>query len=671
MMKKHIPIFAFAIVLAVIYTAAAPNLFAAGKKNPWKEWLDEVDIIITRLERSVANILQTEEERDRFKQMFWKSRDTNPQTPENEYQAEFYQRLYYARNYLKGPKSDRGRIYILLGKPTDKTNFSGDPNLVECELWSYEGNDKPGLLPFMNLLFYKPRDLGDYQLFHPGIHGPRDLLIPPLADRMRNKMQAYKEIKGISAQLASASLSVIPSEGDPRGAMSVSSSNYALNQIYNLPEREAEVGYIKNFTSPTGVVRVTHTTNAIRGFGCIAVLYDKGLPFVHYALMPDVLKLKNLSQNLYEAEINLLISIENTRGGIIYQNHRKIDLKVDTVRKQNIDKRRIVFRDFAPVIEGDYNVIATYINKTTREFFTCEQKITVSPDQKPGGDFLQAAVGFQLKEIDGSGYMPFAAGNFLVLTDPRFTFSQKDALEGILRYDGGDSLPGIFLEKTGDTGYTVPIQALKTTQAGWLKFRQPLNEVKDGRYRLTVKIGEDKKVILAPKLHVLPFYIQVNRPFAMEKPEPASARNNYIFVRAQEYLSAGMVDRAIASFNELPRSLWNAASLPFIGKAYYLKGDYAEVLRLLEKEEVKKEYSTLLMLANSSIELKDYPRALKYLEKIRKYGDTVEINQLLAATYLSMGNREKAVSFYDRARKLKNKDTLENTQNKKKENNHE
>jgi len=79
------------------------------------------------------------------------------------------------------------------------------------------------------------------------------------------------------------------------------------------------------------------------------------------------------------------------------------------------------------------------------------------------------------------------------------------------------------------------------------------------------------------------------------------------------------------------------------------------------------------MLANSAIELRQHPRTLKYLEEIRKYGDTPEINQSIASTYLSMGNREKAADYYKRARELINKSTLEQNENKdlKKENNHE
>jgi GWxTD domain-containing protein len=674
-MKTYITHIALVVFLAVICLGTGSDLFPGQKKDPWKQWLDEVDPIITRLERSVARMLKTEEERKRFKQMFWKARDPEIKTPENEYQVEYYSRLYYADKFLNGVKSDRGRIYILMGKPDNKTDFAGQAMLVECELWNYEGEDRPGLLPYMNLLFFKPRDLGDFQLYHPGIHKPRDLLAPQHNSRIRDQLRAYRELKMISAELASASLSVIPSEGDPRIAMSISSSTYALNRIYTLPERETESGYIKNFVSPGGHVEVSHSTNAIRGFGYITVTWNKGIPFVHYALMPDVLRLKHVSKNLFTADINLHISIEDLKGNIIYQNRRQIDLKIDREKKQKIDDQRVVFRDFAPITTGDFNVVTTFMNKTTREFFTHTKQITV------GKHTLFALVGFTLKEIDMKGYVPFAADRLLVLTDPRSTFCQKDTLEGIvLVYAPADSHgpPEIFLEKTNDKRYIVNIQAQAAENGQYeniklYKFREPLSEIKDGNYWLTIRGPGGQPGTITQKIHILPFYIDVKRPFAIERPEPASARDNYIFVQAQQYLEAGNVDQAIAYFNKIPSSLWNSTSLPVIARAYYLKGDYARVIQLLEREDVKKEYPTLLMLANSSIELKLHPRALKYLQEVRKYGDTIEINQLIASTYISMGNRDKAMVYYERARKLKNKDIPQKNQDqdKKKENNHE
>jgi GWxTD domain-containing protein len=637
-----------AVLLCALLLAAAPAAAKNKKTDPWKQWLKEIDPILTRQERSVAKALQTLETRKRFQDLFWKARDPDPRTPQNEYKAEYYRRLNYVKRKLGGVKSDRGRIYILLGKPFELERFSGYQNLVECEVWSYRTGGRHGLFPFMNIVFYKPRDMGDFQLYHPGIHTPIDLLSPYYSGQIRSLVQAYGELKKNSTELAQASLSIIPSEGVPGMSMSLSSSNFALNKVYTLPEREAEEGYTRSFKVLTGSVQVTHSTAAIRGYGTIALSRNKGVTFLNYALMPEMLKLQFTSDDQYAAEVHVHINIEDEAGKLVYQNERKINVKVTPEKKQEIEKRKIVFMHFAPIIEGDFNVTLMFLNKTTQEFFTHKEKISISKD------IPLVTVGFQLKTIETKGYMPFAAGDFLVFIDPRSTFNQKDVLEGVVYMPQGSQPPELFLENLDNEAHKIKVRPL-VDMGNLYKFRLPLADVKDDNYRLMVKTADGHTHAAARRIHVLPFYIGVERPVTMAKPEPAASVHNYRFVQAQQHLNTGSVDRAIETFNKIPGRFWNAVSLPVIARAYYVKKDYARVVELLERENVPKGYATLILLANSSIELKQYGKAVRYLEQIRKYGDSVEINQLLAASYLSLGEQEKAKRYYEYARKLMKK----------------
>ena len=636
---------AYIVFLFLLFPALSSfaSPIPANEKDEWKTWLEEVDPIITRQERSVAKLLKTVEERKRFQELFWKARTTDPHNPRNEYKIEYYRRLDYARRKLGGMKSDRGRIYILLGEPFNIERYTGEENTVDSEMWEYRTDGRHGLFPFMNLVFYKPRDTGDYQLYHPGIHQPRDLLSPYYADNARTMKAAYTELKKNSTELAQASLSVLPDEGDPDMNMALSSSNFAFNRIYSLPEKEAELGYIRNFKTPTGTVQVSHTTNSIHGHGCTAITRDKDVTFINYAMMPDIMKFQHVSQDRFTAEINIHINIEDQKGNLIYQDMRRIDLDVNTERKQSIDRRKVVFMNFAPIIEGDFNVTLMFINKSTEEFFTYKTRVSVSKDIPP------AAAGFNLQAVDNGNFMPFTAGNFMVLTDPRSTFNQKEALEGIVQ---STQMPELYLQNLDNRNNKIKIESV-IKSGDMYKFRLPLSDVKDDNYQLIVKIPGEK-VVEAPirKIHVLPFYIDIQRPLPIARPEPAAAYNNYRFVQAQEYLNMGNTDQAVANFNLVPRKYWNASSLPVIARAYYVKKDYATVLQLLENDQVKKVYATLIMLANSAIELKRFDRALEYLEKLRQYGDSVEINQLMAAVYLSTGQREKAKIHYEKARQL-------------------
>ncbi|HEY6971556.1 MAG TPA: GWxTD domain-containing protein [Candidatus Angelobacter sp.] len=87
-----------------------------------KRWINEdVRWIITDEELSAWKKLTTNAERDAFIEAFWQRRDPTPDTEENEYKDEHYRRIAYANEHyaagIPGWRSDRGRIYIMYGKP--------------------------------------------------------------------------------------------------------------------------------------------------------------------------------------------------------------------------------------------------------------------------------------------------------------------------------------------------------------------------------------------------------------------------------------------------------------------------------------------------------------------------------------------------------------------------
>ncbi len=88
----------------------------------YKKWLDEdVRWIISDEERSAFKQLSNDAERDAFIENFWMRRDPTPDTEENEFKEEHYRRIQYANEHfaagIPGWKTDRGRIYIMYGKP--------------------------------------------------------------------------------------------------------------------------------------------------------------------------------------------------------------------------------------------------------------------------------------------------------------------------------------------------------------------------------------------------------------------------------------------------------------------------------------------------------------------------------------------------------------------------
>jgi GWxTD domain-containing protein len=119
-------------------------------KGPYKKWLDEdVVYIITDEERAAFKQLSNDEERDNFIEAFWQRRDPTPDTEENEYKEEHYQRIAYANEHfaagVPGWKTDRGRIYIMYGKADE---VESHPSGGTYERPMEEGGGETSTFPF-------------------------------------------------------------------------------------------------------------------------------------------------------------------------------------------------------------------------------------------------------------------------------------------------------------------------------------------------------------------------------------------------------------------------------------------------------------------------------------------------------------------------------------------
>src|SRR5688572_11568701 len=185
------------LAVAILALAFAAIPLAAQPKNPqdpsekprkvkeelkkaYKDWLDkDVAYIITDEERRAFKKLETDDEREHFIEEFWRRRDPDPDTNENEYREEYYERIAYANEHfasgIPGWKTDRGRIYIMYGKPDEKeTHPSGGAynrktygggsltSTYPFEVWFYRY--LPGVGSGIEIEFVDPTGSGEYRI---------------------------------------------------------------------------------------------------------------------------------------------------------------------------------------------------------------------------------------------------------------------------------------------------------------------------------------------------------------------------------------------------------------------------------------------------------------------------------------------------------------------------
>ncbi|CAN5473280.1 hypothetical protein BH10ACI2_BH10ACI2_02230 [soil metagenome] len=132
-------------------------------KTAYKKWLEnDVAYIITNEEKKAFKALTTDDERENFIENFWRRRDPNPDTEQNEFRDEYYERIAYANEHyasgIPGWKTDRGRVYIAWGKPD---SVEAHPSGGAYERPSYEGGGSTTTYPFETWFYRHLDNVGD------------------------------------------------------------------------------------------------------------------------------------------------------------------------------------------------------------------------------------------------------------------------------------------------------------------------------------------------------------------------------------------------------------------------------------------------------------------------------------------------------------------------------
>jgi GWxTD domain-containing protein len=156
-----------------------PRKIKRELKKAYVDWIDDVDPILTQAERDAFKKLATDDEREKFIEDFWNSRDPDPDTVENEFKDDYFERVAYANEHFSSGKpgrlTDRGRIYIKFGKPDDieshpaggfyerpSSDGGGSTTTYPFEKWFYRYI--PNVRSGVELEFVDPTGSGEFRL---------------------------------------------------------------------------------------------------------------------------------------------------------------------------------------------------------------------------------------------------------------------------------------------------------------------------------------------------------------------------------------------------------------------------------------------------------------------------------------------------------------------------
>ena len=175
----------------------------------YKKWLNEdVRWIITDQEKKAFLSLSNDEERDAFIEQFWRRRNPNPDSPENEFREEHYRRIAYANEHFAAGKpgwmTDRGHIYIAYGPPDSIDSHpsggpydrpmdegGGETTTFPFEVWHYRYIE--GIGENIDIEFVDTCMCGDYHMTIDRSEKDALLHVPNAGDTLYEEMGMAKK----------------------------------------------------------------------------------------------------------------------------------------------------------------------------------------------------------------------------------------------------------------------------------------------------------------------------------------------------------------------------------------------------------------------------------------------------------------------------------------------
>ncbi len=135
--------------------------------DKYRQFLEDVDPIILPQERDTFLILETDPQRDIYIDQFWHRRDVAQGTTNHTFHDVYYARIDEAKDKFKFLSTDRARVYLINGEPTEMLDIDCDRYLQPIEIWKYFY--LPAFGHNVRFLFYVPRMEQEYRLWQPSM----------------------------------------------------------------------------------------------------------------------------------------------------------------------------------------------------------------------------------------------------------------------------------------------------------------------------------------------------------------------------------------------------------------------------------------------------------------------------------------------------------------------
>ncbi len=660
------------LLMAAVAAAAvffAPLRTAAEDKEAlparFRAWLgEEAFYIITATEKDVFLKLANDREREMFIEAFWRHRDPTPGSEVNEFKEEHYRRLAYVERRFRGGgkpgwKTDRGRVYILLGEPLTVRSFDGRTDYYPAEMWSYQGIEGYGLPQAFHLVFYQPGGIGDYILFNPGVEGPWTLIRNYDGD-IGNIAEAFSYLDVIEPDLARASLSLVPGEG----SLTVPSlaSAQLLQNIDAYAVKKVADKYARKFLDYKDVIEVDYSANFIDGDALVKIFRDEeGTAWVHLALEPA-----RLSMGEEGGQVSTLLEIHgllaDDTGRSVYQFDRRVPLRFTGEQFARMRNRPMDFLWAFPVLPGRYRFSLLLKNAVSKEFTSVEKTLTV-PANRGELEMSELLLAFNARTSPAAerAVWPFAFAAVQLYGQPGNTFITADTLTVYFQFF---NLPEAFARsgrlkfvfRRDDREHAVVEQPLAGyPSAANIRQSFALAEFPPGYYSLTVilvgpdggEIASRHEPFVVSPLAALP------RPWIQSaSPAGESAAPTRVILGTQHLNRGDFAGAAEELRKAEAKSSGRAEVIVPLARAEAGLGRASEAARLLEPliGGPEESYDVLLAAGRAFFDSGNTVRAKEVFSRaLDKFGVNVELLNALGDCHVRLGEKAEALAAYGRS----------------------
>jgi GWxTD domain-containing protein len=671
MKQRFLPIL-LVLALAVSAAPAAPAAAGQAKKLPpaYRTWLeDEVEVIISPKEREVFLKLQTDRERDLFIEAFWKQRDPTPGTAANEFKSEHYRRLAHADRVLgrdstrPGRRTDRGRIYIILGEPNDVQGFTAKSSTYDAEIWFYQDKAPLGLPAGFNVVFFRRNGTGEYRLYNPVADGPAALLAGYIGNP--DPAAAYEKLRDAEPNLAEVSLNLVPGESSGTYGQPSLSSDILLRRIAQLPASSVASKYAEKFLEYKDVVDVEYTANYFDSDSLVKVFRDpSGLYFVHYAVeFPRLSVLR--SEDRYATTLQVNGRVTAPDGRLVLQFDRTVALDLDSQQLAGASRQPFDFQDIFPLVDGDYRLSLLIKNEVSKEFTSSEQALRI-PQPGAALQMTQPLLGYRAAALEPAArrMKAFRVGGYQIYGQPGRTFVRSDTLAVAFGlYNVPDDLASsgevrIEFLNEGRIFRTITKKPADYPDRPDFLEQVPLADFPPAHYTVKVAfVRAGAELVSAAEEFDLSFAESLPRPWLSSRVHPPSGDPSYMEATAVELSNLGRFAEARAFFEAvLARTPGSEAAAAGLARADLGLDDAPAAVKALAPfvaESRSPQYETLVLAAQALKKTGDPGQAAGLLDRaVAHFGVNAALMNALGECYESLAKSQEALAAYEKSLQL-------------------